>query len=156
MILTALLATSATTLTPSETAFGTIASTEVVEQKSIQKPVVAKGKGFSASGADAETERIVRSYFRDIPIMAEIARCESTFRHTLSDGSVLKGRVDSDDTGVMQINRRYHGATAAQLKLNIEDLYHNMAYARYLYETQGTQPWSASAPCWNKTVAMNI
>lgn len=155
MILTALLATSATTLTPSETAFGTIASTEVVEQKLVQK-VETKKRVIGVAGSDPETESIVRSYFRDIPIMAEIARCESTFRHTLPDGSVLKGRVDSDDTGVMQINRRYHGETAARLKLNIEDLYHNMAYARHLYETQGTQPWSASAPCWNKSVAMNI
>lgn len=102
-----------------------------------------------------DTEKIVRSYFRDIPVMVQIARCESTFRHTLSDGSVLKGVVDPADTGVMQINKRYHEATAKAMNLNLDDIYHNMAYARYLYETQGTQPWSASAPCWGKTLAMN-
>ena len=101
------------------------------------------------------TEAIVRSYFRDIPIMVEIARCESTFRHELADGSILQGRVDSDDTGVMQINKRYHEETAIAMELNLDDIYHNMAYARYLYETQGTQPWSASMPCWGNTLAAN-
>ena len=86
--------------------------------------------------------------------MIQIARCESTFRHTLADGTVLKGRVDPADTGVMQINLRYHGKKAEELGLDLKDLYDNMAYARDLYERQGTQPWSASAPCWSKTIAM--
>ena len=103
----------------------------------------------------ANTESIVRSYFRDIPVMVEIARCESTFRHDLEDGSVLQGRVDPADTGVMQINKRYHLEAATAMELNLDDIYHNMAYARYLYETQGTQPWSASLPCWGSTLAAN-
>lgn len=102
-----------------------------------------------------DVETAVRTYFRDIPVMIQVARCESTFRHTLTDGTVLTGRVDSDDTGVMQINTRYHAETAEKLGLNLHDLYDNMAYARYLYENQGTQPWSASAPCWSPTLAYN-
>ncbi len=86
--------------------------------------------------------------------MIQIARCESTFRHTLSDGSVLKGKVDSADTGVMQINTRYHGDTAEELGLDLTDLYDNMAYARNLYERQGTRPWKASKPCWGGSIAM--
>lgn len=101
-------------------------------------------------------EDIVRSYFRDIPVMVEIARCESTFRHELADGSVLQGRVDPADTGVMQINKRYHETAATAMELNLDDIYHNMAYARYLYETQGVQPWSASRPCWGNTLAANF
>jgi hypothetical protein len=143
VLLAVVMATSMTTVTPPETAYGTIAASEA----STETP--------AETGAMSQ-EAIVRSYFRDIPVMAEIARCESTFRHTLSDGSVLRGRVDSDDTGVMQINRRYHGEKAAALQLDLNDIYHNMAYARYLYETQGVQPWSASAPCWSKTLAANI
>lgn len=103
----------------------------------------------------ATTEDIVRDYFSDIPVMIQVARCESTFRHTLEDGSVLQGKVDSADTGVMQINKRYHSKTAVQLGLDLENIHDNMAYARYLYEKQGTQPWSASAPCWDRTVALN-
>ncbi len=100
------------------------------------------------------TEAVVREYFSDIPIMVQVARCESTFVHTLADGSVLRGRVDNRDTGVMQINTYYHGNTAESLGLNLENLQDNMAYARDLYERQGTQPWSASAPCWSKTLAL--
>lgn len=103
-------------------------------------------------GADEET--IVRSYFSDIPVMIQIARCESTFRHTLPDGTVLRGIVDPADTGIMQINKRYHSETAEKLGLDLDDIYGNMAYARDLYERQGTQPWSASAPCWSPTIAM--
>jgi hypothetical protein len=86
--------------------------------------------------------------------MIQIARCESTFRHTLSDGTVLRGIVDPADTGVMQINLRYHGDRADKLGIDLTDIYGNMAYARDLYERQGTQPWSASAPCWSPTIAM--
>ena len=112
-----------------EAAYGHIAMTDTVEN--------------IETNLDS-TELAVRSYFRDIPIMIEVARCESTFRHELADGSILQGRVDPADTGVMQINKRYHQATAAAMELNLDDLYDNMAYARYLYETQGVQPWSAS------------
>ena len=99
------------------------------------------------------TEAAVRDYFSDIPIMIQVARCESTFRHTLADGSVLRGYVDNRDTGVMQINTYYHQDRADQLGLDLEDLYENMAYARYLYEKQGVQPWSASRPCWGGALA---
>lgn len=107
----------------------------------------------AASVVMIDTEAAVREYFSDIPIMIQVARCESTFRHTLEDGSVLKGKVDSRDTGVMQINTYYHGATATKLGLDLENLEDNMAYARHLYEQQGTQPWSASAPCWSGHLA---
>ena len=133
--------TSIGTATPTETASGHIVSTATVEE---------------VTSSDYDTEQIVRTYFQDIPVMIQIARCESTFRHTLEDGSVLTGRVDPADTGVMQINKRYHEKTAEAMSLNLDDLYHNMAYARYLYETQGTQPWSASAQCWSPSLAMNI
>ena len=103
--------------------------------------------------AYADTEARVREYFSDIPVMIQVARCESTFRHTLEDGSVLRGKVDSRDTGVMQINTFYHGTTAASLGLDLENLEDNMAYARDLYNKRGTQPWSASAPCWNRSLA---
>ncbi len=136
------MAVSSITTAPSDTAYGQIVSIPTTEA--------------TATVESLDTERIVRSYFKDIPVLIEVARCESTFRHTLEDGSVLKGVVDPADTGVMQINKRYHQKTAAAMSLDLEDIYHNMAYARHLYETQGTQPWSASAPCWNRTLAANI
>ena len=100
-----------------------------------------------------DTEAEVREYFADIPIMIQVAKCESTYRHYLSDGTVLRGKVDNRDIGVMQINSHYHGETAEALGLNLLDLEDNLAYARDLYERQGTVPWSASAPCWQRTIA---
>lgn len=126
----------------SETAYGHIMNTSIVEE--------------SVPSTVTNTEQIVRSYFEDIPVMIQIARCESAFRHKLEDGSVLKGVVDPADTGVMQINKRYHEKTAATMNLNLEDINQNMEYARFLYETQGTQPWSASSSCWRPELAMNI
>ena len=110
----------------------------------------------SAVTSNSKTEAAVREYFKDIPVMIQVARCESQFRHTLADGSVLHGVVDSADTGVMQINKRYHASAAAAMGLSLDDLHGNMAYARHLYETQGTRPWNASSACWGKTLAMNI
>ncbi len=94
------------------------------------------------------TEEHVRNYFSDIPIMVDIARCESNFRHFNVDGSVLRGNANQYDIGVMQINKFYHGTRASQLGIDIFSREGNMAYARYLYENQGTSPWRASYHCW--------
>ena len=88
------------------------------------------------------TEMAVREYFKDIPVMVSIAKCESHFRQTLADGSVLRGEKDPADTGVMQINTRYHQKRALELGLDLHLLEDNMAYARTLYQKQGTKPWN--------------
>ena len=149
-------ATSATAFTEHSVAYGHITE-RVVEEAPKESTAATDTVSTPAPRAQATAvvarsssavEAKVREYFSDIPIMAEIARCESTYRHRLSDGSVLRGHVDQADTGVMQINLRYHAQTAEQLGLDLENIHDNMAYARYLYERQGTQPWNASAPCW--------
>jgi hypothetical protein len=123
---------------------------EVIEvlESSTTRRNTAQAISYADSYNSPSVEAYVRSYFSDIPIMAEIARCESTFRHTLSNGTVLRGRVDNADVGVMQINERYHLATANKYGIDIQTIDGNLAYARYLYNKQGTQPWNASAPCW--------
>lgn len=95
-------------------------------------------------------EEYVREYYADEPILAEIARCESTFRHLNEKGEVLRGEVNNQDVGVMQINLYYHGETAEKLGYDPMTLEGNLAYARELHEKKGTAPWSASAPCWKK------
>lgn len=144
MILALVAAATVSSVSVQETAYGHIAQDG-------KEALVVREIGSAKS-----TEAIVRAYFQDIPVMAEVARCESTFRHELEDGSVLQGRVDPADTGVMQINKRYHQTTATAMNLDLDDLYDNMAYARNLYERQGTQPWSASMPCWGNTLAANL
>ena len=124
------------------------AENRTIEPREVRIEVVnVKLEKYIESG---EQELAVREYFKDIPVMIEVARCESTFVHHRDDGSVLSGYIDSDDTGVMQINKRYHLKTATALNLDLNDFKDNMEFARHLYNEQGLQPWSASKPCWSK------
>lgn len=92
----------------------------------------------------------VREYFEDDPIMAQIAWCESRFRHLTPEGEIFRGVVNKSDIGVMQINTYYHGAKADELKIDLYSLRGNLEYAKYLYEKEGTTPWNSSRPCWGK------
>ena len=96
-------------------------------------------------------EQYVREYFAGQPVMIEIARCESRFKQFDSDGSIHRGVVNNQDLGVMQVNERYHGQVADKLGLDLYTIQGNVAYAKYLYEKQGTQPWISSSPCWSKS-----
>lgn len=98
-------------------------------------------------------EMYVRQYFKDEPLLAEISRCESTFKHYDKEGNLVQGIVNSDDIGVMQINTYYHSDTAEKLGYDLHTVDGNLAYAKYLYEKYGPQPWSASSPCWGKKAA---
>ncbi|MDO8620112.1 MAG: hypothetical protein Q7R64_02060 [bacterium] len=95
-------------------------------------------------------EEYVREYFKDTPIMAEIAKCESRFRHLGKSGKVLRGELTSDDLGVMQINEFYHEDTAKVLGIDLHTLDGNLAYAKWLYQKEGTVPWYSSSKCWQK------
>lgn len=96
-------------------------------------------------------EAYVEESFADVPILAQVAGCESQFRQFDGRGHIIRGEVDRNDIGVMQINERYHLDGAKALGYDIYTVEGNMAYARYLYETQGLKPWSASKPCWSKS-----
>ena len=95
-------------------------------------------------------EEYVREYFKDDPILAEIAKCESTFRQYSSSGEVIKGRVNQSDVGVMQINKYYHLKQAEKLGYDLHTTEGNMAYAKVLYDREGTKPWNSSSKCWKK------
>jgi hypothetical protein len=97
-------------------------------------------------------ETFVREYYKDTPILAEISRCESTFRHFNSNGQVLRGLENADDVGLMQINTYYHTDTARGLGYDIHTVEGNLKYGKYLYDRYGTQPWSASKKCWSKNL----
>ena len=99
--------------------------------------------------AESQTvEEYVREYFEEDPVLAEVARCESKFRHFGKNGDIIRGEINSKDVGVMQINEHYHKDTALKLGLNIYSLDGNLAYAQYLYDREGTQPWMSSSKCW--------
>lgn len=90
------------------------------------------------------------------PTLKRICSCESTGkpynepRQFNADGSVVKGKVNPLDTGMCQINLKYHEAAAARLDYDLFTEYGNASYAIHLYETQGTTPWNWSASCWSQ------
>jgi len=98
-------------------------------------------------------EEYVRNYFSDIPVMIEIAKCESRFRQNDANGEVLRGEQNKLDRGVMQINEYYHDENSEKLGFDIMTLEGNTAYARYLFDKYGVKPWDSSSRCWSKTVA---
>jgi hypothetical protein len=122
-----------------------------------QAPVSEEALVVESEQPEQTTEEIVRAYFKDIPIMADVAYCESRFRQYNESGTPLRGIQNSQDVGVMQINEKYHRATAEKLGHNIDTLEGNLDYARFLFEQEGTGPWKYSSPCWGKTreVALN-
>ncbi len=111
-------------------------------------PGEVKAEDYQPITDSKNIKRFINDYFADIPVLADIAKCESRFRHYNSLGTVLKGKENSYDRGVMQINILYHAETAEKLGLNVHDLDDNVAYARYLYEKQGAKPWMSSSACW--------
>ncbi len=81
-------------------------------------------------------------------MLERIAECESGDRHFDANGDVITGHINPNDTGRFQINTHYHGERAREMGLDLFDKQDNEAYARWLYEKRGVQPWSASEHCW--------
>jgi len=96
-----------------------------------------------------KVEDVVKDYFKDIPVLAKVAQCESEFRQVDGNGNVLRGTKNSFDVGVMQINEQYHLDRAEKMGVDIYSLGGNLEYARALYNESGTAPWSSSKPCWS-------
>jgi len=126
--------------------------TSVMEGVTVEQPVPqeVKAEDYQPIADSKNIEKFVNDYFADIPILADIAKCESRFRHLNKSGTVLKGDQNSYDRGVMQINILYHAKTLERLELDVHDLDDNVRYARYLYEKEGAKPWMSSSACWAK------
>lgn len=84
------------------------------------------------------------------PILTKIAKCESGNTQYDKDGKVLKGRVDSMDTGKYQISKRYWSDEAQRQGYNIDTEEGNEAMAKWILNNRGTVDWSASQRCWNR------
>lgn len=81
------------------------------------------------------------------PLIA-VARCESGYRQFNGDGTLLRGKQNSQDVGVLQINEKYHLAESKRLGYDIHTLEGNIDYGEYLYNHQGLTPWNWSRHCW--------
>src|SRR3569832_2633295 len=82
-------------------------------------------------------EEYVRDYFADVPVLAEIASCESHFTPFDKNGKVVKN-ANSSAVGVFQIMSSIHATFADEkLGLDIYSLQGNAAYARNIFDRQG-------------------
>jgi hypothetical protein len=66
------------------------------------------------------------------------------------DGNILRGEINKSDLGLLQVNEYYHGERAEDLGFDLNTVDGNLAYAKYLYDKEGTTPWNASKKCWGK------
>jgi hypothetical protein len=108
-----------------------------------KQPVVDLNQGI---------EDEVKEYFKDYPVLADIAYCESRYRQfDNKTGEVFRGKENNKDVGILQVNEYYHKERATKLGFNLHTKEGNMGYAKLLYLEKGAQPWSASSPCWKKT-----
>lgn len=98
--------------------------------------------------AEREQEARVREYFADIPVMIAIAECESKFTQYGTGGTALHGGMSGKMVGIFQIYGDIHANYALGLGMSIYTTEGNLAYARHLYEKEGTKPWLSSFPCW--------
>jgi hypothetical protein len=98
--------------------------------------------------APLNLESYVRAYFAKTPVLAQVAKCESRFRQFDKNGQVLRGLAVREDVGIMQVNEYYHKDVSTKLGFDIYTLDGNLAYAKWLYDREGTAPWSASKACW--------
>jgi len=103
-----------------------------------------------------ELEEKVKTYFKDDPILVDIARCESQFRQVDAKGNILRGKINKGDLGIMQINEYYHADKALELGFDLKTVDGNLAYAKYLYNKEGVQPWISSSKCWNQETSLKL
>lgn len=118
-----------------------------------QTATTTEVRSFSTS---SDIQSYLHEQYFDTPILIEIARCESEFRQFDKNGNIIRGRVNADDVGVMQINEFYHAATARKMGLNLRTTEGNVAFGKYLYAKYGSSPWSASEPCWSKAKVADL
>lgn len=108
--------------------------------------------GTTKSEIEYKQVEVVKEVEIDAPVLDRIAKCESGGNHYAKSGQVLVvGNTNkSVDVGKYQINAQIWGAKATELKLNLFVEKDNEEFAKYLYRTQGTEPWVWSKKCWNR------
>jgi hypothetical protein len=104
------------------------------------------------------------SPFAGYPLLERISACESTGnpngipRQFLADGSILwgndpkTGQPIKRDEGILQINTWVWGPLALKMGDDLATEDGNVAFGKYLYETYGTGPWTASEGCWGSSL----
>jgi len=90
--------------------------------------------------------RIKEAFPEDSERMLRVALCESSL-----NPNAFNPTNGSNDRGIYQISEKYHKDTYTKLGFtDMSDVEQNIAYSKYLYETNGLKPWVHSKSCWNK------
>ena len=87
------------------------------------------------------------------PVMDRIAKCESNSNHYDPKTGQVRTEPNKNgtvDIGYYQINEFYWGAKASELGLDLTKEKDNKKMGEWIYANVGTEPWSASRPCWNR------
>lgn len=106
---------------------------------------------YASVDPNERVEQAVREYFRDIPVMIRIAKCESGFKHFDPDepnGLNNNPSPKSSAAGVFQILLKTHGPKARGMGLDIKTVKGQFGFARYLFRRSGTKDWTPSRKCW--------
>jgi hypothetical protein len=91
-------------------------------------------------------EKIEQAFGEHADVMKRIALCESGMKQHWDNGEPIIS--PTRDGGIFQINFSAHLETTKKMGLDVinsED--DNIAYAKYLFEQSGTQPWYMSRKC---------
>lgn len=84
------------------------------------------------------------------PILEKICLAESGGKQFGANGRVLRGRVNPSDIGYCQINEYIWNDKARELGYDIFTENGNRAMALWIFDHQGSDPWSSSRSSWSK------
>ena len=105
-------------------------------------PSGANAQLFMPSTSPAEVESEINKIFPDMPIMKDIAKCESGLRQYSNNFVPLRGGKGGNYIGVFQLAES-HSQAARAMGFDIYSLEGNVGYAKVMYDAQGTAPWVA-------------
>ena len=108
---------------------------------------------YASVDPNEHVERAVREYFKGVPVMVRIAKCESGFEHfnpTEANGLNNNPSPSSSAAGIFQILLKTHGPKARRLGLDITTVRGQLGYANHLYRKNGTNDWKMSRRCWDR------
>lgn len=117
---------------------------------------VARAETIPAPATESPAEvkiRATSTIWDGYPLLKRIAGCESLGDPNAEpiqflNGEVLRGRVNPDDIGAMQINLGVWGTKARELGLDVFSFKGNITFGKWLFDRYGSNPWFLSASCW--------
>lgn len=111
-------------------------------------PVVRDEPQPVIESIDDKITRYAQMYGVNVKLAKSIAYCESGKKQFEADGRLLRGKANSKDVGVFQVNEKYHLADSKRLGMDIYTVDGNIKYSMRLMSREGTTPWNASSNCW--------